>query len=114
MKVSVLVPVYGVERYIGQCAESLMEQTYKDVEYIFVNDCTRDDSIGRLNQVLERYPERRIQVRIINHEKNMGLGMARQSGLNAATGDAVVNVDSDDYVAREMIEKLVALATKPI
>ena len=108
MKVSVLVPVYGVERYIGQCAESLMEQTYKDVEYIFVNDCTRDDSIGRLNQVLERYPERRSQVRIINHEKNMGVGMARQSGLNAATGDAVIIVDSDDYVAREMIEKLVA------
>lgn len=108
MKVSVLIPIYGVENYIAYCVTNLMEQTYKDVEYIFVNDCTPDASIDRLNQVLESYPERKSQVRIIDHEQNMGLAMARITALNAATGDAVIFVDSDDYVAPKMIEMLVA------
>ncbi|MBR5640478.1 MAG: glycosyltransferase family 2 protein, partial [Muribaculaceae bacterium] len=107
MKVSVLVPVYGVERYIEQCAESLMQQTYKDVEYIFVNDCTPDASIERLRDVVARYPERVSQVRIIAHERNQGSAIVRQTALDAATGDAVVFVDSDDYVDTHMIECLV-------
>ena len=107
MKVSVLVPVYGVERYIEQCATSLMEQTYKDVEYIFVDDCTPDASIEQLKQVIEQYPERRHQVKILNHAQNLGVAMVRKTALNAATGDAVVFVDSDDYVESTMIEKLV-------
>ena len=107
MKVSVLVPVYGVERYIGQCATSLMEQTYKDVEYIFVDDCTPDASIDRLREVMARYPERESQVRIIPHECNLGSAIARQTGLDAATGEVVIYVDSDDYVAPNMIECLV-------
>ncbi|WP_341433820.1 glycosyltransferase, partial [Mesomycoplasma ovipneumoniae] len=81
MKVSVLLPIYGVENYIAHCATSLMEQTYKDVEYIFVNDGTPDASIERLNQVIERYPDRRVQVQVIAHEQNMGLAMARATAL---------------------------------
>lgn len=107
MKVSVLVPVYGVERYIGQCAASLMDQTYKDVEYIFVDDCTPDASIDRLREVVARYPVRIPQVRIIAHEHNLGLAGARQTALDAATGDAVLFVDSDDYFDTTMIEMLV-------
>lgn len=107
MKVSVLVPVYGVERYIEQCAASLMEQTYKDVEYIFVDDCTPDASIERLREVVTRYPEREPQVSIISHERNLGSAGARQTGLDAATGDAVIFVDSDDYIHPMMIESLV-------
>ena len=107
MKVSVLVPVYGVERYIEQCAVSLMQQTYKDVEYIFVDDCTPDASIERLREVVVRYPEREPQVRIIKHERNLGSASARQSCLDAATGDVVIFVDSDDYVDIHMIECLV-------
>lgn len=107
MKVSVLVPVYGVERYIEQCAVSLMEQTYEDVEYIFVNDCTPDASIERLREVVAKYPERERQVRVIDHEQNLGSGAVRQTALDAATGDAVIFVDSDDYVDPLMIERLV-------
>ncbi len=107
MKVSVLVPIYGVEKYIAKCAKGLMQQSYKDVEYIFVNDFTPDDSIDRLMEVIDEYPERKNQVIIVNHTQNLGLAMARQTGLNAATGDAVVFVDSDDYVAPKMIECLV-------
>jgi glycosyltransferase involved in cell wall biosynthesis len=83
-----------------------MQQTYKDVEYIFVNDCTRDSSVERLKEVIDMYSERTSQVRIINHETNRGLAMARQTGLNASTGDAVIFVDSDDYVDPYMIEGL--------
>lgn len=107
MKVSVLVPVYGVEKFIAQCATNLMDQTYKDVEYIFINDCTPDASIEQLKQVIEQYPERRQQVKILNHAQNLGVAMARNTAINAATGDAVVFVDSDDYVESTMIEKLV-------
>ena len=61
MKVSILVPIYGVEKYIEQCAISLFSQTYEDVEYIFVNDCTPDNSISILEKVLAIYPERKSQ-----------------------------------------------------
>lgn len=107
MKVSVLVPVYGVESYIAKCATTLMEQTYKDVEYIFVDDCTPDASVERLREVVAHYPERQPQVRIISHERNMGSGAVRQTALDAATGEAVIFVDSDDYVDPHMIECLV-------
>lgn len=107
MKVSVLVPVYGVESYIAKCATTLFEQSYKDVEYIFVDDCTPDASIEKLHDVLSHYPERESQVRIITHECNLGSAGARQTGLDAATGEAVIFVDSDDYVATQMVESLV-------
>ena len=79
MKVSVLVPIYGVEKYIAKCANGLMQQSYKDVEYIFVNDFTPDDSIDRLMEVIDEYPERKNQVIIVNHTQNLGLAMARQT-----------------------------------
>lgn len=68
-KVSILVPVYGVEKYIERCARSLFEQTYDNIEYIFVDDCTKDRSIEILQKVLEDYPNRKNQVKILNHEK---------------------------------------------
>lgn len=107
IKVSILVPVYGVEQYIEKCARSLFEQTYSDIEYVFVNDCTKDDSIGVLNRVLENYPHRKQQVRIINHEKNKGLGAARRTAILNANGDYILHVDSDDYIANNAVEVLV-------
>ena len=77
MKVSVLVPVYGVEKYIERCAVSLFEQTHRDMEYVFVNDCTPDRSISILRSVIERYPDRAPQVRIIDNEVNRGVGATR-------------------------------------
>ena len=108
MKVSILVPVYGVEKYIGQCAETLFSQTYDDIEYIFVDDCTPDNSIQVLRQVLSTYPQRANQVSIIRHDHNRGLGAARKTAFEASTGDFVLNVDSDDYLSLDAVEKLVA------
>lgn len=107
MKVSVLVPVYGVERYIEQCARTLFGQTYHDLEYIFVDDCSLDNSIQLLRQVLTEFPQRETQVKVVRHDRNRGLGAARKTALEMATGDFVFNVDSDDYLSLDAVEKLV-------
>ena len=106
-RVTICSPIYGVEKYIERCAVSLFEQTYSDIDYVFVNDCTKDKSIEVLNRVIERYPERKKNVRIINHEKNRGLSAARNTGVDNAKTDFLIWVDSDDYVEPKMVELLV-------
>ena len=105
--VSILVPIYGVEKYIRRCAISLFEQTYFNIEYIFVNDCTNDDSIIILENVINQYPNRQSQIKIIQHETNKGLGEARNTAVAAANGDYLFHVDSDDYIDPYCIEKCV-------
>lgn len=105
-KVSIIVPIYGVEKYIERCARSLFEQTFDDIEYIFVNDCTKDDSIEVLKTVIEEYPQRKEQIKILHHPENRGLGQARKTGILAAKGDYVINFDSDDWVEHTIIEVL--------
>lgn len=105
-KVSVIIPIYKVERFIGRCAESLMRQTLQDVEFVFVDDATPDGSVQVLNGVLNKYPERKKHVKIVRHESNKGLPAARNTGLAAATGDYVFHCDSDDYAADDMLEVL--------
>ena len=106
-QVSVLVPVYRVDRFIERCARSLFEQTYDNLEYIFVDDCSTDNSIAILRRVMEDYPERKGQVRIIRPERNRGLAAARNTALDAANGLFVTHVDSDDYLDRDAIRLLV-------
>lgn len=107
IKVSILVPIYGVEPYIERCAKSLFEQTYPNIEYVFVNDCTKDKSIDKLYKVIGSYSHRKPQVKIINHDSNKGLGSARRTALLNATGDYILHVDSDDYIAQNAVEVLV-------
>ena len=101
-KVSVIVPVYGVEKYIERCAHSLFEQTLDDMEFIFVDDCTTDNSIYILENIIKDYPIRANQTRILHHEKNMGLPVARQTGIKEASGDFIAHCDSDDWVDTDM------------
>lgn len=112
MKVSVLVPIYGAEKYIRQCAGSLFEQTYEDMEYIFVNDCTPDNSMDVLSATVARYPQRQNQVRIITHEHNRGVGAARITAFEAATGKYVMYADADDMMPADaaaiLVEKIEA------
>ena len=107
---SVIVPVYGVEAYVGRCAESLLGQTLapERVEYIFVDDCSPDGSVPELRKVIGRHPER--QCRILRHEVNRGLPAARNTGLAAATGTYVYHCDSDDRLEPQMLEKLLDAA----
>lgn len=106
-KVSILVPVYGTEYYIERCVRSLFAQTYSNIEYIFVNDCTPDNAIGVLYRVLEEYPDRKKGVKVVNHKNNCGIATTRNSALDNATGDFVVWVDSDDSVSEKLVELLV-------
>lgn len=109
-KVSILVPIYGVEKYIEQCVRTLFEQSYNAIEYIFVNDCTKDDSIQILKEVVEQYPERKAQVHLLQHEHNKGLGAARHTAFEAATGKYVMHVDSDDLLPHDAVKLLVEAA----
>ena len=105
-KVSVIVPVFKAERYIGRCAESLFGQTLEDMEFVFVDDCTPDDSLGVLQRVLDAYPARKAQVKIMHHERNAGSAAARITGLKNVTGDFVGWCDSDDFVESDMYASL--------
>lgn len=105
-KVSVIVPVYGVEKYIERCARSLFEQTLDDIEFIFVNDCTKDNSIEILQQVILDYPARKSQIKILKHEVNKGLPEARKTGILAANGEYIAHCDSDDWVDKEMYRSM--------
>ena len=106
-KVTIAVPVYGVEAYIEKCAESLFEQTYPNLEFLFINDCTPDRSIEIIERVLERFSNRKDQVRIINQEVNKGCPAARNLAVQLATGDFIFHVDADDYIEKDAISTLV-------
>ena len=106
MKVSVIVPIYKVEGFIERCATTLLEQTLQEVEYIFVDDASPDNSITLLEEVIARYPERKGQVQIVHHAENKGLPAARNTGLALATGEYIFHCDSDDYVEPSMLEEM--------
>ena len=101
MKFSVIVPVYNVEAYLEQCLESLKVQDYGDLEVVCVNDGSTD----RSREILAEWEARMPQMRVIDRE-NGGLSAARNTGLEAATGDYVVFVDSDDWVESTMLGTL--------
>lgn len=100
-KVSVIVPVYNVEKYLKQCLDSIVNQTYKNLEIIIVNDGTKDNSM----KIVEEYLQDK-RIKVIN-KKNGGLGSARNRGIEEATGDYISFVDSDDYIDLNMYEKLI-------
>lgn len=111
-KISVIVPIYKVEKFITRCADSLLRQTFREAEFIFVDDATSDSSICLLQNVIESYPERKKQIKLLTHRKNQGLPAARNTGLTVATGEYVFHCDSDDYVEPDMLERLYATAQK--
>lgn len=111
-KVSIIVPVYGVEKLIERCARSLFEQTLDDIEYLFVDDCTPDKSIEVLKRVMEDYPKRKPQVVIHRMDQNSGQAAVRKWGMLNAKGDYLIHCDSDDWVEKDMYEVLYGLAIK--
>ena len=107
-KVSIIVPVYNVEQYIERCIHSIQHQTLKDIEIVVVNDRTPDDSMTIINTI-KKTDDR---IKIIEHEKNLGLMRARQTGYKAAKGDYITFCDSDDYLPEDAIETLYNEAIK--
>lgn len=103
MKISVVIPVYKVEKYIGRCVRSLMEQTFRDIEFLFVDDASPDRSMDIVREIVSSYNR---DVRFLKHAANKGLPSARNTGLGAATGDFIYHCDSDDWLEPAMLEKL--------
>lgn len=101
MRFSVIVPVYNVEKYIRQCLDSLVHQTFRNYEMIVIDDGSTDSS-GR---ICDAYGERYASVHVI-HQKNQGLSGARNRGLSEAKGEWLIFVDSDDWVNTDMLERM--------
>ena len=99
-KVSIIVPVYGVENYIVKCIDSILNQTYKDLEIIIINDGTKDNSIKLIQ---DNFNDKRIK---IYNQKNSGQAVARNFGIEKATGDYIMFIDSDDFVDTNMIKDM--------
>ena len=110
IKVSVCIPVYNVEAYIEKCARSLFEQTLDDLEYVFVDDCSTDRSREILASVLDEYPKRRQQTKIIHHAKNLGVSVSRMEAIRNTIGAYVIHCDADDWIEPTMYERLYSAA----
>ena len=101
--ISVIIPVYNVEKYLGKCITSIINQTYKNLEIIFVDDGSTDSS----GNICDKYAQEDNRIKVI-HKKNGGLVSARKAGLDAATGEFCLNVDGDDWIELNMTETLFA------
>ena len=106
-RVSVIVPVYQVERYLPRCIDSILDQTFTDFELILVNDGTKDDC----PRIMQEYADRDARIRQV-HKENGGLSSARNAGLDIAQGEYIAFVDSDDYVDPDLLEDTVAAADR--
>lgn len=108
MKISVIIPVYNVEKYLRQCLDSVINQTYTNLEIICVNDCSTDSSL----EILEEYAKKDSRIIIINNETNCGLGLTRNHGYEYATGEYIHFLDSDDWIEQGLYEKLADVIAK--
>ncbi len=115
MKISIIIPVYNVAPYIEECIQSVMNQTYRNLEVLIVDDCGADDSMEIISNMFKGREEvsfNGILFRIIHHEQNKGLSEARNTGLKFATGEYIYFLDSDDYLFDNSIECMVDQAQK--
>lgn len=105
--VSILAPIYKVEKYVERCARSLFEQTYSNLEFVFVDDASPDKSIEILQQIILDYPKWKECVTITHHDKNRGLASSRNTLVNNSKGEFLLHVDSDDWIEPNAVELLV-------
>ena len=106
-KISVIIPVYNVEKYLDRCIKSVMNQTFKDIEIIIVDDGSQDACSDKCDE----YAKLDCRVKVI-HQVNQGAGFARNTGIKEAQGEYVAFIDSDDYIDYSMLEKLYYIANK--
>lgn len=111
IKVSILVPIYKVEMFLERTLDSIFTQSYSNIDYVFVNDCSPDNSLQVLKNTIARYGIEESRYTIVNHQKNEGIAVSRADCLTKAKGDYVYFVDSDDWIEKDAVKKMVA-ATK--
>lgn len=107
-KISVIVPVYGTEKYLKQCLDSIVNQTYNNLEIIIVNDCTLDNS----QAIIDEYARSDSRIKSITNPKNIGLYATRLEGVKVATGDFIAFVDSDDFLSVDWFRRLMERQSK--
>lgn len=105
-KVTVIIPVYNAAKYLGKCCKCLFSQTLEDIQFVFVNDCSSDNSVKVICDILDLYPNRKEQVLIIHMSHNEGVAAARQRGLKESSGEFVIHCDADDLPSTGMFEKM--------
>ena len=105
-KISIIVPIYKAEKYIEQCIESLLNQDFNSIEYIFVDDCSPDNSMKVLKKVIEKYPDRKKDIKLLSNFENKGSGFTRKVGIESSTGDYTIQIDADDWVEYNMCSSL--------
>lgn len=111
IRLSVITPFHNASSYIEKCVHSLMRQSLQGgVEFIFIDDCSTDDSLSRLQSVVEAYPERLHQVTILHNDTNRGVAFTRQRGHNTAQGEFIVHCDADDWIDPEMYGSMLNVA----
>ncbi len=104
--VSIIIPVYNVSDYIDECLESVVNQSYQDLQVIIVDDCGSDDSMSKIEKFIESY-KGPVSFIILHHTSNRGQSAARNSGMDAATGEYIFFLDGDDYIYNYSIEILI-------
>ena len=98
--ISIIVSVYNTEKYLRRCLDSLVNQTFNDIEIIIVNDASQ----GNCKEIIEEYQKKDNRIKYIKHKENMGDGAARMTGLKEAKGYSVLFADGDDYMSLDLIE----------
>ena len=101
--ISVIIPAFNAEKYIAKCVESIMKNSYKNLEIIIVNDGSRDDTLS----IAEDLKKSDSRISVVNQE-NGGVSRARNNGLDIAKGEYVAFIDSDDYISEDYFEKLIS------
>lgn len=106
--VTIIIPIYNTKKYLRQCLKSVVSQTYANIEIIIINDASTDNSLAIIKKYMKYYPN----IILINNDKNIGVSASRNIGLNLSKGDYIYFLDSDDYIQKNAIEKMVTLARK--
>lgn len=111
-KVSVIIPVYNASKFLERCCNSLFSQSLDDMQFVFVDDCSIDNSVEIVKDVLMQYPNRQNQVKIVRQTINQGVSAARQRGLEESIGEFVIHCDADDMMDSDMYQVMYEEAIK--
>ena len=109
IKVTILMPIYKVEMFLERTLDSIFTQSYSNIDYVFVNDCSPDNSLQVLKNTIAKYGVEESRYTIVNHPNNEGIAVSRADCLANAKGDYVYFVDSDDWIEKDAVEKMVSV-----
>lgn len=113
MKISIIIPIYNVEKYIERCINSVLGQTYRNLELILINDCTPDQSMDIVKRIINNSEKSKdFEIKYISHTTNKGIAATRNTGMKNVSGEYFFFLDSDDEITPDCIESMVTLAQK--